>query len=174
MSFSTLSAAPIAPPRPPWSKCSFTPAVKHPGGPTNTHEALALLVTLGAWLLQACSAQTTAATQPITWDGEWLSRAVNEYTTLSCAISLTTSGKAINGNFDCAEGFITGTLTGTISEDLLSVSGTLQSSIDDNPETFEWHRNTDNIGQFVGNHDGTYEWCGAREGIPLPDPCFGP
>ena len=139
-----------------------------------TRGALVLLVTLSAWLLQGCSAQNTASSQPITWDGDWVSRAVNEYATLSCSISLTSSGQAVTGTFDCAEGFITGTVSGLISEDLRSVSGTLVSSIDDNPETFEWHRTTNSTDQFIGNHDVTYEWCGAREGVPLPDPCFGP
>jgi len=141
-----------------------------------TRAVAILIIMLSAWLLQACSAQTIPSNQ---WDGSWDSHAFNEFTSVKCSIDLKSSGEAINGTFDCSGGFITGTISGTLSPDHSRVTGTYVDSIDpkrtDTP--FEWQLNPKNPDQFSGNHEtdeGRFAWCGARPGVSLPDPCLGP
>ena len=140
-----------------------------------TRKILILLVTLGAWLLPACSPQPIPSGH---WDGSWNSRASNEYGTFRCLINLKSSGEAITGTFDC--GIVHGTVSGTLSADRRSVSGTYEErldadSSDDYLNTFEWQLVANKPDQFIGNHDqGKWAWCGSRDFDSLPDPCLGP
>ena len=82
------------------------------------------------------------------------------------------SASDLTGSFDAGSGN-TVTLSGTLSQDYTTVSGSWTST-GGGSGTFEWQRE-ENENQFVGNLDGgPNEWCGARAGAALPSPCYGP
>ena len=64
-------------------------------------------------------------------------------------------------------------MTGTISSDGLSISGTWTDPWDDGVFTF-YALGTDQF-QGRGNEgDGEFKWCGSRGGAGMPDPCYKP
>lgn len=72
---------------------------------------------------------------------------------------------------EVALGEITVNLTGTLSEDNLSVSGTWTSTTSDG--TFAFYALGANQFQGSGQRDGLLTaWCGGRSGAGMPDPCL--
>ncbi len=108
---------------------------------------------------------TATPTPSYIWDGDWTT-SVNG---AICSMALTESGNTVSGSYTCPT--YTGTVTGTLSANRRTLSGTWTTI---GSGSFTWQRKTVNTNQFVGNWDGTEYWCGARDGASLPDPCFGP
>lgn len=105
----------------------------------------------------------------IVWDGNWIIW-VGQPNLTQFFITLNEANQMLSGFFD-AGGGSTVSLSGTISGDRQSVSGTWVSTAGQDG-TFGWRI----VGtqQFSGNIDGFDEWCGARFGQPQPIPCFSP
>jgi hypothetical protein len=106
------------------------------------------------------------------WGGSWSVSIVpvggaGVYPVLS--MSVTVSGKSFTGSID--NGGIIETLTGTISDDYLSVSGNWSYG----PVNGTFKIFALGVDQFQGNVSfwtDDYEFCGARGGAGFPSPCY--
>lgn len=87
-------------------------------------------------------------------------------------MTVTVDGKNLTGIIDIGGGdFVT--LSGTISDDYLSVTGTYTAPMIDG--SFEWF--AQGVNQFIGNGRITgapndFAWCGSRGGAGQPSPCY--
>lgn len=109
-------------------------------------------------------------TPEFSWAGSWTA-----YTNLFSGVmqtynmTVSVNGKTFSGVVDLS-GWDDATLTGTLSDDFLSVSGTWTSPT--NNGTFKFFA----LGllQFQGNgNDGAvWAWCGSRSSAGEPDPCL--
>ncbi len=106
------------------------------------------------------------------WTGAWSAWVEGESSGEPFYVAATMSIHVSGDNF-------TGTLTimsqtvdinGYLNADRSVASGTWTSPSDSGPFVFYWVDET----QFRGNYDGTLGWCGAREGVVQPNPCFAP
>lgn len=127
-----------------------------------------LSIVLSLQLLLACSAQSPT----YNWDGSWDSKAYDADNFYNCKLELLTSAEKITGTYECLQGFIKGTFDGSLSADHSTASGNYLDNLGNG--TFEWRLLSTNTDQFNGNNSGSWAWCGARAGTPLPDPCLGP
>lgn len=140
------------------------------------------------WLLPACAAPTlsaesaTSAPEQLTtlpnissdtWDGEWSSFVIwEDGSSLDCGVTLQTTGQDVTGSLDCGD-YATGTVRGTLTDDLRSISGFVDDSLGNKDVPFEWFLVPDNADQFKGNLN-IYAWCGNRENASFPRPCVIP
>lgn len=108
---------------------------------------------------------TATPTSPYIWDGNWTTWPEGGGT---CTMTLTKTGLSIEGTYNCPDGGYGGTVSGTLSADLRTVTGTWDTG---GTGSFEWQRKVANPNQFVGNWNDTQYWCGARAGASQPDPC---
>lgn len=84
-------------------------------------------------------------------------------------ITLTQTGTDVTGSFNFGGDIVT--LSGVLSADNLTLSGTWTSPPLSGPFTFYLV----SANQFTGNKDDrAYEWCGYRADAGLPSPCMGP
>lgn len=112
---------------------------------------------------------TSTPTPAFDWEGTWTTYAVSTGGTETFTLTVTVNGKNFTGVVDTGGGS-TVNMSGTISNDYLSVSGTWGPS---NYGTFEFFASGTN--QFQGNGNNTSEtfgWCGSRSGAGQPSPCF--
>lgn len=89
-------------------------------------------------------------------------------------LSLTQSGQSVSGSF--VIGADTINISGTVSADGKTVTGTWTNTTSSVSGSFVWQLKT-NTNQFVGNFEDsgtTYGWCGYRSGASMPSPCLGP
>lgn len=111
---------------------------------------------------------TLTPTSVYVWEGNW--KVSPEGATSTCDMSLNVSGNNVTGTYTCP--LYSGTVTGTLSADYRTLTGTWDTGGSSGP--FVWERKTGNTNQFVGNYNATFYWCGARSGASQPSPCFGP
>ena len=101
------------------------------------------------------------------WSGSWTAYFDLEVgSALSAPLTLTVSGNTITGSETF--GNSTMTFTGTLSTDRRIVMCTWS-----NPPAsgyFIWRMLNQN--QFVGNTDDAFAYCGSRNGVAMPVPCF--
>jgi hypothetical protein len=106
------------------------------------------------------------------WTGTWTtSWGVTGFPHETYVINFTQTNAAVSGSFTV--GTIVVSLSGTLSADYLTLTGTWTSPspADSGPFVFKLVSSD----QFIGNmNSGTYEWCGHRAGAGLPSPCMGP
>jgi hypothetical protein len=112
-------------------------------------------------------------TPAFVWEGSWTTYAVpTSGPTETYTMEVAVSDQNFTGVMDLGGGS-TAQLTGTISDDNLSVSGNWVSP---GPSgTFEFF--AFGINQFQGNGDNgteTFGWCGSRGGAGQPSPCYKP
>jgi hypothetical protein len=110
----------------------------------------------------------------IQWQGSWTTYNVAQDSSwhYSYPMTLTVSGSMLTGVVDLGGGD-TANLSGTISEDYATVSGSWTSS--GLSGTFEFFALGPN--QFKGNGDNgsqIFGWCGSRSGAGEPSPCYSP
>lgn len=129
--------------------------------------------------VQGDTAMLPSYTQPPTptpafrWEGTWTLYFTDLSDTLFMVFPLTIT---IDGNSFLGSGDLGGgdsvNLTGIVSDDYLSVSGTWISP--SNNGSFEFFAL--GINQFQGNmidkDDVTGGWCGGRDGAGMPSPCY--
>ena len=110
-------------------------------------------------------------TPQFTWAGAWTSyHAVpGDWLFVEQALTVTVSGQTFNGVLDLGFGD-TRILTGTISEDYLSVSGSWTSAF--NQGNFKFYALGTNQFQGFDYDTKLWEWCGARGGAARPSPCL--
>ncbi len=107
------------------------------------------------------------------WEGSW-----TVYTGdpggpyLTDSMSVVVNGKNLTATIDMGGGNFVN-ITGTISDDYLSVTGSYTTS--GMTGTIEWF--AQGMNQFIGNgkHDtipSDFAWCGARGGAGQPSPCY--
>ena len=113
-------------------------------------------------------------TPMIEWAGSWTTYnvALDDSMHVSYPMTLYVSGSSLTGVVDLGGGQ-NADLSGTISEDFLTVSGTWVSPSANG--TFEFFALGPN--QFQGNGDNGSEifgWCGSRSGAGEPSPCYSP
>ncbi len=116
-------------------------------------------------------------TPTFNWEGSWtIYESTSDNPSPEASLSplvVTVDGKVFSGYIDLGGQSNVITLTGTISDDYLSVSGTWSPS---GPvHTFTFYALGTN--QFQGNGDNGNEvwgWCGSRGGAGVPSPCFHP
>jgi hypothetical protein len=113
---------------------------------------------------------TLTPTPVIEWTGTWTTAYAeigNPYVTFS--ISLTQSDGIVYGSFTYNTVYYS--LTGSLSDDLMTFSGYWDNGITTGPFLFHWL----NPNQFNGNAaNGSIEWCGYRNGASIPSPCLYP
>jgi hypothetical protein len=106
----------------------------------------------------------------VNWTGTWTAAYAeigNPYITFT--ISLTQSESIVYGNF--TYNTIYYSLTGSLSDDLRTLTGYWDNGITTGPFLFHWL----NPNQFNGNAaNGSIEWCGYRNGAMIPSPCKYP
>jgi hypothetical protein len=106
----------------------------------------------------------------VNWTGTWTSAYAevgNPYVTFP--ISLTQSDSIVYGSFTYNTMYYS--LTGSLSADLLTLSGYWDNGITTGPFLFHWL----NANQFNGNAaSDSIEWCGYRNGASIPSPCLYP
>jgi hypothetical protein len=122
------------------------------------------------------TADLPAYTQPptptpiIDWSGTWttfIGDPAGPYDTVTVTINQT--DMSVTGSFSYAGGDYS--LSGTLSADRMTLSGTWNRSGSTGPFLWHWL----NMNQFNGNEDnGNYAWCGYREGAGQPSPCLYP
>jgi len=104
---------------------------------------------------------------PINWDGTYSIR----LDTTDSAMFLEQTGSTVVS--DATIGGVDYHITGTVSADTLTVSGTFSGDIDG---TFFWKMDPGGnqfSGRWVNSADSsTKAWCGARNGAPLPGTCL--
>lgn len=106
------------------------------------------------------------------WAGTWMINLVPTGGGLVETYTMTTSvnGKTFSGTM--SGGGANVILSGTISDDYLSVSGTWQGNISG---TFKFY--AFGVNQFQGKRNtgvDDYGWCGGRNGAAPPSPCYVP
>jgi hypothetical protein len=110
-------------------------------------------------------------TPAFVWEGDWTTyNFVPGDPVDTFPMTVTIDGDAFTGVITVDPAF-TVTLTGTLSEDWMSVSGTWTSPVFDGIFTY-YALGTD---QFTGNglREGILAaWCGSRGGAGMPDPCL--
>ena len=113
-------------------------------------------------------------TPVIVWAGSWTTYNVAQDNSwnFNYPMTLSVNGSTLTGVVDLGGGQ-TVNLTGTISEDFLTVSGTwIGPTLDGTFEFFALGPN-----QFQGNGDNgsqVFGWCGGRGGAGQPSPCYTP
>lgn len=113
-------------------------------------------------------------TPVIDWAGSWTTYNVAQDNSwhFSYPMFLSVNGSTLTGTVDLGGGQ-TVNLTGTISEDFKTVSGTwIGPALDGTFEFFALGPN-----QFQGNGDNgsqVFGWCGSRSGAGEPSPCYTP
>jgi hypothetical protein len=109
-------------------------------------------------------------TPEVNWTGTWTTAYAeigNPYITFT--ISLSQSGTIVYGNFTYNTMYYS--LTGSLSNDLMTFTGYWDNGITTGPFLFHWL----NPNQFNGNAaNGSIEWCGYRNGASIPSPCLYP
>jgi hypothetical protein len=110
-------------------------------------------------------------TPEINWSGVWTMKiGLTENSAQSVVFYLTQTGLSISG---ASTGSYALSINGTLSADMLTVTGTWSSSLHTEPILWQ----IINSNQFVGNSagsQGTLMWCGSRAGASFPSPCLGP
>lgn len=113
---------------------------------------------------------TFTPTPEVNWTGSWMTAYAeigNPYITFQ--ISLSQSGSIVYGSF--TYGTLNYDLTGSLSNDLRTLTGYWDNGITTGPFLFHWL----NPNQFNGNAaNGSIEWCGYRNGATIPSPCLYP
>ncbi|MBX3047779.1 MAG: SH3 domain-containing protein [Anaerolineales bacterium] len=116
---------------------------------------------------------TLTPTPSYDWEGNWNMRTVILGTTYTGPMSCTVSGNSINCSMTLNPGALAVSISGTLSGSRQSASGSVNA-----PGSGTWSTQikANNLNQFVGKFTdgGDYEFCGARPGSSLPDPCLGP
>ena len=118
---------------------------------------------------------TYTPTPSFDWSGSWNVKVVDvsgptDYTgTASCSVS--------GNNLSCSATFNPGAFSdsweGSLNSSRQKVSGTFHDIGGD--YSWEAEIKSGNINQFIGNiNSGNYEFCGARSGSSVPDPCLWP
>lgn len=104
------------------------------------------------------------------WTGTWTtSWGVPSQPHQTYIITFTQTNASVSGSFTV--GTLVVTLSGTLSTDYMTLTGTWNSTTETGPFVFKLI----NANQFIGNmNSGTYEWCGYRAGAGLPSSCMGP
>ena len=111
-------------------------------------------------------------TPVIEWQGAWTTYNVAQDNswTFAYPMTITVDGSTFTGVVDLGGGDFVN-MTGTISEDYTTVSGTWSSPGLSGP--FEFYALGPN--QFQGNGDNgsqIFGWCGSRNGAGQPSPCY--
>jgi hypothetical protein len=111
-------------------------------------------------------------TPEFVWEGNWTiyTTDTNDAPMETYPMSVTLDGKDFTGSVDLGGGQ-TVTLTGTVSDDYLSVSGSWVGPTNNGP--FNYFAVGSN--QFNGNaNNGSIDfgWCGSRGGAGQPSPCY--
>ena len=106
------------------------------------------------------------------WEGNWTvyTSDINDVSIVSFPMSITLDGKNFTGFVDLGGGQ-TVTLTGTVSDDYLSVSGSWVGPTNNGPFTYF----AVGANQFNGNANNgmnDFGWCGSRGGAGQPSPCY--
>lgn len=111
-------------------------------------------------------------TPDFTWAGNWtvFSGPLGGML-LTMNMSVTVNEKAFSAELYRGGGVIE-YLTGTISDDYMTVSGTFSNPTESGDFTF-YALGTDQF-QGNGNRPNIFEWCGARGGAGAPVPCYKP
>ncbi len=113
--------------------------------------------------------QPPTPTPVVDWNGTWTTK----YGPLggpyeNFTVNLTQSDSTVSGTFTYdAEAY---SLTGSLSADFMTLSGTWMGSGDSGSFLFHWL----NPNQFNGNVSSSFEWCGYRNGAGVPSPCIYP
>jgi len=104
------------------------------------------------------------------WTGTWTtSFGVPSMMHETIVFTLTQTGTNVTGSFNFGTDIVT--LSGTLSADKRTLSGTWTSLPSSGPFAFYLV----SANQFTGNKDDrAYEWCGYRADAGLPSPCMGP
>ncbi len=111
---------------------------------------------------------TFTATPDFDWNATWTIWVASDTYT----VTITESGDTISGTFDVGGGD-TVSISGSLSDNRQVASGTwVHSTV--GTGTFQWQIKSGNKNQFVGNNNGTAQWCGAKHGASQPSPCMWP
>lgn len=111
---------------------------------------------------------TFTPTPVFNWTGTWTLKE-SETDIFNYMMDFTQTGSSVTGTGSIAGVGIT--ISGTLSADFQTLTGTWQFDGDTGP--FIWKLISNN--QFVGNYDNYGgPWCGHRAGAGFPDPCLGP
>jgi hypothetical protein len=114
--------------------------------------------------------QPPTPTPVVEWTGTWTTAYAeigDPYITIT--VSLTQSDDIVYGSFTYNTMYYS--LTGSLSDDLRTLSGYWDNGITTGPFLFHWL----NPNQFNGNAaNGSIEWCGYRNGAAIPSPCLYP
>ena len=123
---------------------------------------------LTAYTISPAPTLTYTPTPSFDWNGSW------QFWTSGLNfvnVSIDQSGNTISGSFLHLGDTIS--FTGSLSANHQLATGIWEN--DTGPTgTFQWQINSGNLNQFVGNIDGTGEWCGSKNGASKPSPCLWP
>ena len=109
---------------------------------------------------------TPSATQPATWPGEWVIYwLLPNGTTRSGTLTVSLEQTQLSASADFGQ--IQMTFSGTVYTDGKEISGNYAQPSESG--TFFWLMNA--TGQFIGNLDNLVGFCGAKQGMPQPNPC---
>jgi hypothetical protein len=115
---------------------------------------------------------TYTPTPSFNWNGDWNIVVKNGGSTYTGSINFTVTGNNISGNATLNPGALPYTFSGTVSASLQGAGGTYGGT-----GSGDWDAQikSGNLNQFIGNLDsGTWEFCGARVGSSIPNPCLWP
>ena len=115
----------------------------------------------------------TPTSQVYIWEATWSIKVMSGSTWTGTG-SFSESGDAISGSFTLNPGGLNYTFTGTLNDSHQEAHGnwTLQGG---GSGTFDWRIKSGNTNQIIGNlSSGSYEFCAAKNGASLPDPCEWP
>ncbi|MEX2142998.1 MAG: serine/threonine-protein kinase [Anaerolineales bacterium] len=115
---------------------------------------------------------TSTPTPSFNWIGEWNVIVTDGASTYTGVMTFSVTGNTISGTTSLNPGALPYTFNGTISASLQNAGGTFSGT-----GSGDWDAQikSGNLNQFIGNLDaGIWEFCGARSGSSLPDPCLWP
>jgi hypothetical protein len=114
--------------------------------------------------------QPPTPTPVVDWSGTWTtSHGPPGVMHETYIVTLNQTNSTITGSFTIGD--LTVNLSGSLSADDQTLSGTWDDGSDTGPFTWQFI----NENQFTGNRNsGMIEWCGYRQGAGYPSPCMGP
>jgi len=111
----------------------------------------------------------TPTKPPCDWNGTWTIWI--DGGAMGVPMTITQNGNTIFATF--MDGGTIYEVNGTVSTDGCAATGTAGDEGFPPIWSFTWEMLA-NLNQFIGNHDVTDYWCGARNGASEPSPCLGP
>ncbi len=111
----------------------------------------------------------TPTKPPCDWNGTWTIWI--DGGPMGMPMTTTQTGNTISATF--MDGGMPYAVNGTVSADGCTATGTAGEDGFPPIWSFTWIMQA-NLNQFIGNHDVTDYWCGARNGASQPSPCLGP